>query len=135
METTLPKYVIVTSQFIHGDGPEGSTEVFKRVSALAEQGYRVHTVDFSENRVLMSLKSSPDIQNGEDFVNVPIGDEYMATAIQDGWIPIANYSKHVTLMKRGDRCDGCEIPCEGCERMTPEEAYEYVMENPPERGI
>ena len=69
-----------------------------RINTLAEAGYRVHTIDINQGVALMSLKSSPDIQNAEDFMNLPIGAD-IAIQIMDGWIPIANYSKHVTLMK------------------------------------
>ena len=99
-----------------------------KINALAEQGYRINSINHDQGIATMSLKSSPNIQNAEDFMNLPIGAD-INIQIQNGWIPIANYSKHITLMKMKDD------PCERCERITRDEAYQLVIENPPERGI
>ena len=98
MEAQLPKY-----RFCIQRHNEELPSWMEKINALAEVGYRIHSIDLDRCVATMSLKSTPDIQNAEDFVNLNIGDPKINELIQvEGWIPIANYSKHVTLMRKKD---------------------------------
>ena len=99
MEAQLPKYNLIT-RINNLDHTERINDYLDRINEQAELGYRIHT--FNLDHALLSLKSSPNIQDAEDFVNVPIGEERMADLLAGGWVAIANYSKHVTLMRRKD---------------------------------
>lgn len=99
MEAQLPKYNLII-RINRPDHNEMLDDYLDRINEQAELGYRIHTFDL--DHTLLSLKSSPNIQDAEDFVNVPIGEERMAYLLEEGWIAIANYSKHVTLMRKKD---------------------------------
>ena len=99
MEAQLPKYNLIT-RINNLDHTERINDYLDRINQQAELGYRIHTFDL--DHTLLSLKSSPNIQDAEDFVNVPIGEERMADLLSDGWIAINAYSKHVTLMRKKD---------------------------------
>lgn len=114
------------------------------MNELAQQGYRVNTFNtayapsdiggMGESKlfVLMSLKSEAkydDITNLKDVSPEEV-DSYLA----EGWIVADAWSKSVRMVYKGDIHEECP-DCDGCERLTVEEAYEHVMDNPPERGI
>lgn len=103
MTEQLPKYRVVTESFTN------QASLFEdQLNELAELGYRVSQLatvrpieDWTDGEyiAIMSLKSSPDLQEGEDFQNADIGSERQRELEQAGYIAIANYSKHITWMK------------------------------------
>ena len=88
----------------------------KRTSELAIQeavnnfydlGYKLRHFTHNPDAYIavMELGSGPDIQSAVDFVNVEKdvnavdGSPLIRRMTDAGWIPISEYSKHVTLMK------------------------------------
>ena len=88
----------------------------KRISELAIQeavnnfydlGYKLRDSYHSPDVYIavMELGSGPDVRDGVDFVNIeketnnPSGSILIRKMTDAGWVPISEYSKHVTLMK------------------------------------
>ena len=88
----------------------------KRVSELAIQeavnnfydlGYKLRDSYHSPDVYIavMELGSGPDVRDGVDFVNIEKetnnqnGSILIRKMTDAGWVPISEYSKHVTLMK------------------------------------
>ena len=74
-----------------------------------ERGYDLSKfiVEGKNHIALMRLRTTPDLSRGRDFVNIDLdknmedGSPLIAKMLREGWTTIANYSKHVTLMKVG----------------------------------
>ena len=94
--------------------------VLQRVGYLAIQeainhfydlGYKLRSVHKEKDEGLMTwyavveLGSGPDVRDGVDFVNVeketnnPDGSILIRRMTDAGWVPVSEYSKHITLMK------------------------------------
>ena len=90
--------------------------VLKRINELAIQeavnnfydlGYKLRHFHHNPDTYIavMELGSGPDIQSAVDFVNIEketnsVGGSILIRKMTDaGWVPISEYSKHVTLMK------------------------------------
>lgn len=69
---------------------------FEKINALAEAGYRVHTIDLELGVALMSL-SSAKYENITNLKDVPPheADSYLAK----GWRITESYSKFVRMVK------------------------------------
>lgn len=76
-------------------------ELNKRTDKHVKRGYKIlTTIAVREEPPLflrtMYLSSSVDLKKYEGFVNVPIGDETQTGLEENGYTPIASYSKHIT---------------------------------------
>ena len=77
------------------------------VNNFYDLGYKLRhfTHDADAYIAVMELGSGPDVQTGMDFVNVeketnnPDGSILIRKMTDAGWVPISEYSKHITLMK------------------------------------
>jgi hypothetical protein len=99
MSEEISKYRIVKASQIE--------ELEDKMNILVEQGYRYIDNMPDENNffVIMGLRSTPDLQLAKNFVNLdiatndPKGTPLIEKMTEEGWKSIANYSRHVTLMK------------------------------------
>ena len=84
------------------------------MNALAEVGYALSHFGYDAARTdesndvyhaVMSLRSSPDLQNAGDVVNVekdtnmPDGTPMIRKMVADGWVVLSEYAKVVCLIK------------------------------------
>lgn len=102
MEEELKKYRVVTESYTH------DASFFEdKINALSEVGYRVSQLATvrpiegwtdGEYIAIMSLKSI-DLSKGADFENADIGSSKQRQLLSNGYVAIANYSKHITYMK------------------------------------
>ena len=103
MSNILPKYLIF--------GASDIDQLNRLVNKRADEGYKhqdtkpYQGIGGTVFVVTMYLSSTPDIQNGVDFVNMEKdtnnvnGSSLIKKMTDAGWVPISEYSKHVTLMK------------------------------------
>ena len=86
----------------------GSDELEAKMNALVEEGYRfisyLHPPEgYGWWSVVMGLRSTPDLKMARDFVNldIPSGEPnpLVAKMLNEGWVAIGSFSKHITLMK------------------------------------
>ena len=103
MSDTLSKYLIF--------GAEDIDKLNKFINNRAGEGYKLQDIKPYQGIggtvfvVSMYISSTPDIQGGVDFVNIeketnnPGGSILIRKMTDAGWVPISEYSKHITLMK------------------------------------
>lgn len=89
------------------------TLLASRVNEWEKEGYKLHTftvdtgLDMHYNAV-MSLSSTVDLSNAVNMVNIDLdkntvdGTPLIEKLKEDGWTVIANYAKHVTMVKNAD---------------------------------
>lgn len=77
------------------------------VNNFYDLGYKLRDFQHSPDTyiAIMELGSGPDVREGIDFVNMEKetnnvnGSPLIKKMTDVGWVPISEYSKHVTLMK------------------------------------
>ena len=77
------------------------------VNNFYDLGYKLRDSYHSPDTYIavMELGSGPDVRDGVDFVNMEKdtnnvnGSPLIKRMTDAGWVPISEYSKHVTLMK------------------------------------
>jgi len=103
MSDNLPKYLIF--------GADDIDKLNKFINHRSDEGYKLQDIKPYQGIggtvfvVSMYISSTPDIQGGVNFVNIEKetnnqnGSILIKKMTDAGWVPISEYSKHVTLMK------------------------------------
>jgi len=103
MSDPLPKYLVF--------GADDIDKLNRFINHRSDEGYKLQDINPYQGIggtvfvVSMYISSTPDIQGAVDFVNVEKdvnavdGSPLIRRMTDAGWIPISEYSKHVTLMK------------------------------------
>ena len=111
-EETVEKYFVINTC--------NEDNLNKRMNDAFQQGYKCHTFSTQYEQgehpglgstrfiALMSLSSTVDLSKAVNMVNVDLDKNTEDGTIlferykEKGWTAIANYSKHVTMVKNGD---------------------------------
>ena len=92
MSEEFPKYRLVLYQH-----EENYSDWAAKLNALAEVGYRVHTIDMETGVALLSLKSDSKYDNIKGLVDV--APHEVNTMLEEGWIVAESWSKNVRMVK------------------------------------